>query len=708
MKNENNKGKRKRHIHTAAGLFAVIAVAGGAMFYKVNAKQNTDTDTEYREYRVSKGNITIGTNESGTVAIERKYVSYPCSAEVSEVYVKNGTTVEEGDALLKLSLSDIEDTKEEYEERIASAELALSEAKVSYKTKSAQAQQTYESAVEKGKNAAAEYGSYVEKSEAGRLSEQDDLQDMKDEREEYTALSGTYDEDYARLEAAGDRLDGLKDEYKAMEKQYKEYQRTDDANSDKVDSAKKEYEDYLESIADKEADLTERRENYDKTKAAYEQAQEDYAQAQEDYETALSEKNASSSSSAYIQTSSSDSDNSGTQSATSTQSTSSSQSNSVSTAYKKMTAAGKALEQASSDYNLAKMYYTSYQQEQEQKIADKKEEYEDRIEALEDEKTAHEKITKAYKAEMEDLSETVSEAEEEYNDIKADFTDRYGTDDADSLRKKLEQIDEDIAAAELNIRTSAADNASSDLNARQQADQAAADASNAKAVYDQTMASLESEVESKQKAYDDAVEEYEEFCESVESGGIVYAPCAGIVSSVGVVSGDKVQADMNIVTLMDRRYIYLSTNVSEEDITSLYSGQECSVSLTAYEGRTFEAHIDAISAEPARSSGSVSYTVTVKLDDESGLNVLEGMSGEIDFIEKQASDVLYVNVNAVTFRDGASYVKVYDENGNVVEKEVVTGFTDGRSVEIKSGVSANDTVLAEIELSSKSTDKKGA
>ncbi|MBQ8979282.1 MAG: HlyD family efflux transporter periplasmic adaptor subunit, partial [Oscillospiraceae bacterium] len=221
----------------------------------------------------------------------------------------------------------------------------------------------------------------------------------------------------------------------------------------------------------------------------------------------------------------------------------------------------------------------------------------------------------------------------------------------------------------------------------------------------QTISSLQSSIDDKQKAYDELVEEYEEFCESVETGGIVYAPVSGAVSQVNVSEGDKVQADSYLVTLMDKRYIYLTAAVSEEDITSLYVGQECSVSLTAYEGKSFAAHIDTISTEPARSSGSVSYTVTVKLDDESGLNVLEGMSGEIDFIEKQADNVLTVNVNAITFRDGVSYVKVYDETGNVTEKPVVTGFTDGRNVEIVSGAEEGDKVLVKIELSSSEKKK---
>ena len=180
--------------------------------------------------------------------------------------------------------------------------------------------------------------------------------------------------------------------------------------------------------------------------------------------------------------------------------------------------------------------------------------------------------------------------------------------------------------------------------------------------------------------------------------GIIYAPIDGIVSSVSVSEGDNIMQNATIATLMDTSSVYLSTSVSEEDITALTVGQECTISLTAYDNKNFSGEIDTISAEPARSSGSVSYTVTVKLNTRNSLNVLEGMSGDVAFLQHQVTDVLTVNVNAITFRDGHSYVKVYDDSGNIVEKEVQTGFTDGRSVEI-TGVSAGDKLLAEITLS---------
>ncbi|MBQ5316966.1 MAG: efflux RND transporter periplasmic adaptor subunit [Oscillospiraceae bacterium] len=693
-KKVGDKGRKKGRGAVIAVLAVVLAGGGVSAYHFVNAQNSSESTPGFREYTVSKGNISIGTNESGTVTVERKYVTYPCTAEVEEVYVKTGQTVKEGDPLLKLSASDIDEIREEYEDRIASASLALDEAKLEHKTKTEQAQNTLESTISKGDNAAAEYNSYLEKTAASRASSQKDLASLKKEKTEYEALLSTYDAEHKVLTDAEEKLSLAKEKYKQMEKQYKEYQRTDTANSDAVDAAKNEYDDYVESMTDKSDEIKTLKTAYEDAKSAYEKAKEDYDTAVDDYETALEAAQSTSSGSTSDSQSSGSSGSSGS---------SNSQSN-VTSAQKKMTNARKALNEALDKYNTARLAYNVHYQKLEDKISDTIETYEDRISGLEKTKAEHEKITKAYKEELDEQNDAVSEAEEEYSEIKDDFTEKYGSNDRDSLVEMIDKLDDDIASAELALRTSSVSEASDDLNARQQADQAITDAGNAQAVYEQTVASLDSSLASKQKEYDKAVSEYDEFMESVESGGMVYAPCDGAVSSVGVAVGDEVRSDMSIVTLMDRRYIYLSSAVSEEDITALTVGQECSVTLSAYEGRTFDAHIDTISTEPARSSGSVSYTVTVKLDDESGLNVLEGMTGEIDFLEKQVTDVLCVNVNAVSFRDGVSYVRVYDDNGNVVEKEVTTGFTDGRNVEI-SGVSAGDSVLAEIVLSG--TDQRG-
>ena len=658
-------------------IFAAVAVtAGGAAAIIANASSaKAEEDVSYREYSVSKGNITVGTEESGTLSLDREYVSFPCTAEVTEVYVKTGTSVKEGDALLKVDPDDVTEAKKQYELKLKSAQNALDEAKDNLTSGTLKAEQELESAKLKGTSAQSEYELYLSKQENEKETSAKNLADLKEQLEEYENMTLTYDDDYAKLTAYEDKLSQLEADYKAMEKQYREYQKTDTANNDALEVIKDEYSAYTEKISDTSEKINSLKQAYEEAKAAYEQAQSEYEDAKEAYNDSV-----------YITTSSSDS-------SSTTQSTQNSTS-----AESKYEAASAALTKAYNTYSAAKTAYSGYYVTLGEQISDKIDDYEDKISAAEEVCKAHQKITDAYKSEMDDFNSDISDYREEYEEYKSDFTDIYGNNDADSISDSIEKLKSDISSAQLNIESSAVSESSDSLNAKQEAQSAQSAAELAKLTYERTISSLESDVETKQDEYDSLVEEYAGFCENAGDDGVIYAPIDGIVSSVSVSEGDSIMQNATIVTLMDTSSVYLSTSVSEEDITALTVGQECTISLTAYDNKNFSGEIDTISAEPARSSGSVSYTVTVKLDTQNSLNVLEGMSGDVTFLQHQVTDVLTVNVNAITFRDGHSYVKVYDDSGNIVEKEVQTGFTDGRSVEI-TGVSAGDKLLAEITLS---------
>lgn len=659
-----------------AAAAAVAVTAGGAAAIIANASSaKAEEDVSYREYSVSKGNITVGTEESGTLSLDREYVSFPCTAEVTEVYVKTGTSVKEGDALLKVDPDDVAEAKKQYELKLRSAQNALDEAKDNLTSGILKAEQELESAKLKGTSAQSEYELYLSKQENKKETSAKNLADLKEQLEEYENMTLTYDDDYAKLTAYEDKLSELEADYKAMEKQYREYQKTDTANNDALEAIKDEYSAYTEKISDTSEKINSLNQAYEEAKAAYEQAQSEYEDAKEAYNDSV-----------YITTSSSDS-------SSTTQSTQNSTS-----AESKYEAASAALTKAYNTYSAAKTAYSGYYVTLGEQISDKIDDYEDKISAAEEVCKAHQKITDAYKSEMDDFNSDISDYREEYEDYKSDFTDIYGNNDADSISDSIEKLKSDISSAQLNIESSAVSESSDSLNAKQEAQSAQSAAELAELTYERTISNLESDVETKQDEYDSLVEEYAGFCENAGDDGVIYAPIDGIVSSVSVSEGDNIMQNATIVTLMDTSSVFLSTSVSEVDITALTVGQECTISLTAYDNKNFSGEIDTISAEPARSSGSVSYTVTVKLDTQNSLNVLEGMSGDVTFLQHQVTDVLTVNVNAITFRDGHSYVKVYDDSGNIVEKGVQTGFTDSRSVEI-TGVSAGDKLLAEITLS---------
>ena len=123
------------------------------------------------------------------------------------------------------------------------------------------------------------------------------------------------------------------------------------------------------------------------------------------------------------------------------------------------------------------------------------------------------------------------------------------------------------------------------------------------------------------------------------------------------------------------------------------------MSLISYPDLVFDGKVSEISdAQYDNSSATVYYEITVNIDG-SEAEFYQGMTGEVTFITKEIQEVTYVSNRAVVREGTKSYVKMKDENGKVVKKEVVTGFSDGVNVEIIEGLQEGDMVLIESRVS---------
>lgn len=144
----------------------------------------------------------------------------------------------------------------------------------------------------------------------------------------------------------------------------------------------------------------------------------------------------------------------------------------------------------------------------------------------------------------------------------------------------------------------------------------------------------------------------------------------------------------------------MTVTLYEEDMANVILGSEASITFIAYPDTPFRAQVTEISEASTDSSGNVTYDVTATLQgDVSGL--FQGMTGDITFIEQEVTDVLYVSERAIYTEGKNSYVKVYDDNGNVKQIQVTTGFSDGTNVEIVEGLQEGDIVLIERKVAEK-------
>ena len=210
--------------------------------------------------------------------------------------------------------------------------------------------------------------------------------------------------------------------------------------------------------------------------------------------------------------------------------------------------------------------------------------------------------------------------------------------------------------------------------------------------------SLDNEKQSAYASYESAVKKLDEF-NSYIVGNDVIAEYSGVVTEVPLEEGDGVTRNTSLVTLYDAFDVTMEITVSEDDYKAIDQDGEVNITYTAYPDVVYNGVISEVSdATYDSSSGEVYYTITVTVQgDVSGL--YEGMTGDVTCVTKETKEVTYVSNRAI-FRDGTrSYVKVRDENGSIVEKDVTTGFSDGVNVEITEGLSQGDTVLIESKVS---------
>ncbi|MBQ3080002.1 MAG: HlyD family efflux transporter periplasmic adaptor subunit [Clostridia bacterium] len=181
----------------------------------------------------------------------------------------------------------------------------------------------------------------------------------------------------------------------------------------------------------------------------------------------------------------------------------------------------------------------------------------------------------------------------------------------------------------------------------------------------------------------------------LSTGETVKANFDGTVNDVMVEKGDSVSGSTQLCQVVDFSNMKVTMRVDEYDISKVYVGQECIVTVTALE-KSFPSvisHINRLSA----SNGNVAYytvTATVEVTED----VLPGMQATISIPKEQAVDVVVVKMDALSFDPfNNAYVYVMNDEGKLEARSVTVGVDNGNYIEIKSGIASGEMVYVEVE-----------
>lgn len=249
--------------------------------------------------------------------------------------------------------------------------------------------------------------------------------------------------------------------------------------------------------------------------------------------------------------------------------------------------------------------------------------------------------------------------------------------DRESYRLRLQQAEADVAAAQADLRLAEKElERKRDLRSDETIPQAVLD--QAEAAHDLARARLTAAEASRELASRDYAK------------SVVQAPAGGAVSARHVVAGQWVDVGTGLVDLAIGDRVKVSARVPEGWVANLQGLEGFDFSVGTGGKRH---HASIYSVEPVVQQASRSFEVvgTARVDDPA---VRPGRFATVTLTTPEPAPTLWLPATAVATSDLPQVYTVAD--GRLIDHKVQTGRRDDGSIEIVSGLTATDEVVADV------------
>ena len=176
----------------------------------------------------------------------------------------------------------------------------------------------------------------------------------------------------------------------------------------------------------------------------------------------------------------------------------------------------------------------------------------------------------------------------------------------------------------------------------------------------------------------------------LKSGDII-APFSGVLGYTGLTEDILVSNNIFIITLDDNSIIYSDIKIPENYSASIKKGLPVEVKLSSYKNRIFQGEVDFVSSRINADTRSLLSRIKIKNKD---LKLISGSLLEVS-VKINLRNSLSVPDTSVIIEGDKSYVYKIN-NENIANKtKVNTGLRGNKSIEIISGLSEGDIIVAE-------------
>ena len=239
--------------------------------------------------------------------------------------------------------------------------------------------------------------------------------------------------------------------------------------------------------------------------------------------------------------------------------------------------------------------------------------------------------------------------------------------------------------------------------------QAQTDYNREKQLFDQHLVSAE-EFEKSAQALKQASEERaiaQETLEIVRDGvsssnksgstTLIRSTISGLILDVPVKVGNSVTMSntcndgTTIATVANMDDLIFDGNIDETEVGMLHLGLPVRITVGALQDLSFDAALEYISPKATESGGTNLFEIKASVKVPSDVTIRSGYSANAEIVLQKVQDVLTLSESALQFEGDSTFVYMKQAE-EWVRRPVVTGLSDGVTIEIKEGLTASDVV----------------
>ncbi len=177
---------------------------------------------------------------------------------------------------------------------------------------------------------------------------------------------------------------------------------------------------------------------------------------------------------------------------------------------------------------------------------------------------------------------------------------------------------------------------------------------------------------------------------SIYAESPVYAPISGKITAIPLTVGTSVSTTSAIAQIGTVNGLQIKAMVSEKNVAVLKNGLEADISLVAYSGESFKAHVNRVSPIVDEASRTKEIYLLFDSDDE---RVNAGMYAKIKLYTTLHTDSIVIPYDAVVSIDNKSYVYVALSDGTASLRQVECGVIVDGCVQIIKGLEEGESIV---------------